>query len=329
MKRTFLLGGLAWAVGAHANLIVNGSFENGNFIPNGDNTMSLAVGATSMTGWTVYNDTLAWIGDPNPFFGLHASNGVKSLDLADYATGGPYGGVVQNFPTTPGARYRVTFDLGTHNHYTASASIMVSAAGSSQTFSSVSSAGQRWDTYTWLFTATSTSTALSFLGTFNTFTYIGLDNIIVESAGTTLNGHVDLSDFGGVVAGRMVTVDISGGASESSTAVLNASGNFAMSTTVPNGTYTVAIKASHWLRKAVTGVSITASGPNSVSAALINGDIDGDNEVSIGDYSILSSAYNSAPGDGNWSAEADLNGDDGVDIGDYSILSANYNLSGD
>lgn len=329
MRRVFLLGGLALVAGAHANLIVNGSFENGNFVPNGDNTMSLAVGATSMSGWTVYNDTLAWIGDPNPFFGLHASHGVRSLDLADYATGGPYGGVVQTFATTPGARYRVSFDLGTHNHWTASASIQVAAAGGSQTFSSTSGTGQGWDTYSWEFTAASTSTALSFLGTFNTYTYIGLDNVIVEQAGSTLTGHVDLSDFGGVVAGRMVTVEISGGASQSGSAVLDANGDFTMSTSVPNGTYTVAIKVSHWLRKAVSGVSITASGPNSVSAALTNGDVDGDNEVSIGDYSILSAAYNSAPGDGNWSAEADLNGDDSVDIGDYSILSANYNLSGD
>ena len=35
------------------------------------------------------------------------------------------------------------------------------------------------------------------------------------------------------------------------------------------------------------------------------------------------------PGDINWDPYADLNGDDEVSIGDYAILSANYGLSGD
>ena len=60
-----------------------------------------------------------------------------------------------------------------------------------------------------------------------------------------------------------------------------------------------------------------------------NGDCDGDNEVGIGDYAILSTAYNSAPGDGNWNIDADLNGDDAVDIADYAILSSQYGNIGD
>ena len=63
--------------------------------------------------------------------------------------------------------------------------------------------------------------------------------------------------------------------------------------------------------------------------SLTNGDSDGDNEVGIGDYAVLSSAYNSSNGDPNWDATADLNGDDAVDIADYAILSANYGLAGD
>ena len=83
MRAIFLCFAFAASV-AHANLIVNGSFENGSFVPNGQNTMSLPVGSTNMTGWTVFNDTVAWISDPNPFAGIHASNGIRSLDLADY-----------------------------------------------------------------------------------------------------------------------------------------------------------------------------------------------------------------------------------------------------
>ncbi|MBX7131259.1 MAG: DUF642 domain-containing protein [Fimbriimonadaceae bacterium] len=328
MRACFLFAVFAASV-AHGNLIVNGSFESGGFVPNGQNTMSLPVGSTVMTGWTVFNDTVAWISDPNPFGGIYASDGIRSLDLADYATGGPYAGLAQSFSTTPGARYRVRFDLGTHNGWTSSASILVAAAGASQEFSSVSSVGQRWDTYTWEFTATASSTNLTLLGTYNTYTYIGLDNVVVEPAGPTLSGNVELQNFDGLVAGHVIEVEATGGVTASGTAVLDNAGNFSLPLSVPNGQYTVAIKASHWLRKAVLNVSITAAGPNNVSVSLNNGDIDGDNEIAIGDYSILSAAYNSSPGDANWVAASDLNGDDAVDIVDYAILSANYGLFGD
>ena len=46
---------------AQANLVTNGSFESGAFVPNADNTMSLPNGSTAMTGWTVIADSLSWI----------------------------------------------------------------------------------------------------------------------------------------------------------------------------------------------------------------------------------------------------------------------------
>jgi hypothetical protein len=88
-------------------------------------------------------------------------------------------------------------------------------------------------------------------------------------------------------------------------------------------------KATHWLRKKRTGVGVTLAGATGVNFSLVNGDVDNDNEVSIGDYSSLSSAFGSGPGDGNWNPEADLNGDLSVDIGDYSILSAHFGQVGD
>ena len=62
---------------------------------------------------------------------------------------------------------------------------------------------------------------------------------------------------------------------------------------------------------------------------LTNGDCDGDNEVGVGDYAVLSFAYNSSVGDPTFVADADFNGDEAVDIADYSILSANYGLFGE
>lgn len=75
---------IALAVGpaAHANLLVNGSFEDGAFVSDGNQTMSLAPGSTVITGWTVITDTTAWINVGNPF-GLTASDGSRFLDLTD------------------------------------------------------------------------------------------------------------------------------------------------------------------------------------------------------------------------------------------------------
>ncbi|MBX7134539.1 MAG: hypothetical protein K1X67_17855 [Fimbriimonadaceae bacterium] len=66
-----------------------------------------------------------------------------------------------------------------------------------------------------------------------------------------------------------------------------------------------------------------------VDLIMVNGDSDVDNEVGIGDFAILSIAYNSFPGELNWDPTADYNGDDSVDIVDYAILSSNYGDIGD
>lgn len=75
-----------------------------------------------------------------------------------------------------------------------------------------------------------------------------------------------------------------------------------------------------------------SSGSNRITSldfSLRNGDVDGDNEVGIGDYASLSFSYGAVPGDLNYIEEADLNGDESVDIADYAILSANYGQVGD
>ncbi len=86
-----LSNGLDQTVNA-ASLITNGSFEgwaSGNFahrpesFPAVNDTMVLAPGSTTMTGWTVVNGDVAWIGPTNPF-NLTASKGSYFLDLTGY-----------------------------------------------------------------------------------------------------------------------------------------------------------------------------------------------------------------------------------------------------
>src|SRR5947209_12925175 len=110
--RSLLLSTALLAAGAaHANLLVNGGFENGAFVNEGNDTMSPGPGSTVITGWTVVTDTTAWIGPTNPF-GLSANEGSFFLDLTNYQPGAPFAGVSQAIATTPGATYSLSFDLG-------------------------------------------------------------------------------------------------------------------------------------------------------------------------------------------------------------------------
>lgn len=159
--------------------------------------------------------------------------------------------------------------------------------------------------------------------------YPGLDLVsLVEVGNTSVSIQVDLLDYVGSSAGRQVVVEVrnvgSTVALESHVVTLDASGSGSFQTN-RSGSFDLAAKASHWLRRVASGVNL----PSGASFALPNGDVDDDNEVAIGDYSQLSLAFNSAPGDPNWNAEADLNGDEGVDIGDFSILSQNFGDVGD
>jgi hypothetical protein len=108
-----------------------------------------------------------------------------------------------------------------------------------------------------------------------------------------------------------------------------------------NGPVDVAIKSkSRWMRRVLSNVAV---GSTSLTATLSNGDVDGDNQVSILDYIFLSANYDSTRanvGDAVWFApsagngdtapfQSDLDGDDEVSILDYLILSSNFETQGD
>jgi hypothetical protein len=92
------------------------------------------------------------------------------------------------------------------------------------------------------------------------------------------------------------------------------------------GTYDIKFKASHWLRKAVLGVTLV-SGDNTVSSinSLINGDVNGDNQITSADFGALRTNYLKV-GD---NLAGDLNEDGQVTSVDFGILRTNYLKVGD
>ncbi len=61
---------------------------------------------------------------------------------------------------------------------------------------------------------------------------------------------------------------------------------------------------------------------------LLNGDCDGDNEVTLFDFGIVVSAFGSTPNDPNWDPRADLDGDLEVTLFDYGIVVRHFGAVG-
>ncbi|MBN8691318.1 MAG: DUF642 domain-containing protein [Armatimonadetes bacterium] len=172
--------GVGFAGFAHANLIVNGGFEQGAWAPGGDNSMQLFGGSGAIMGWSVTGDEIAWIGSSNPYF-VSPSEGQRFLDLAGYNNNGSPGGIQQTFATTIGQQYLLTFDHGASNLYGAS-KIVASAAGTTQSWTLTSGATNLWEGRSMVFTATSTSTTLSIAEDIQNVggsVYQGVDNVSV------------------------------------------------------------------------------------------------------------------------------------------------------
>jgi Protein of unknown function (DUF642)/PEP-CTERM motif len=167
------------ATPARANLLINGSFESGAFVNQGNDTMSLNAGSTVITGWTVVTDTTAWIGPSNPF-GLHANDGSFFLDLTNYETGAPFAGLSQVVATIPGAVYSLSFDLGSSTFWGRPDSITASAAGTSINFAApLTGTNNDWQHETMSFTAVGATTTVTLQGATG-IQYIGLDNASVD-----------------------------------------------------------------------------------------------------------------------------------------------------
>jgi choice-of-anchor C domain-containing protein len=156
-----------------ANLIQNDSFETATVNP--DSFLQLDAVSTVITGWTVSQGAIDYIGT---FW--QASEGARSLDLQGLASGG----IQQTFNTTIGETYRVTFDLA-GNPFGGSAikEMRVSAGGSSADFSfditGKSNSNMGWLSKSWDFTANSTTTTLEFIGLGNSNAGAALDNVSV------------------------------------------------------------------------------------------------------------------------------------------------------
>lgn len=180
-RQVFALGlaAMVLCTAARADLLVNGSFEDGAFVPPSNATMTLVPGSTALQGWEVFNDNVAWIANGNPW-GLTAKDGNRFLDLTDYLNGAPYGGIRQTIATVPGRSYRLFLYLGSATNMGRPSSVTVTAGGTMTTFTGpATGTNNDWNLNALDFVATDAATTISIVGSAGV-AYIGVDDVWVE-----------------------------------------------------------------------------------------------------------------------------------------------------
>ena len=165
-----------------ANLLINGSFEDGAFNNNGDDCQTMLNGSTAVTGWTVINDQAARC-QSGVLSGVTASQGNKLMDLTGYDNVAPHAGVTQTVPTTTGQCYRLSFDLGANPEIAGLGGPITvrSTAGTTvRTFTHhPGGSGTVWSNFGFTFTASGASTAITIEGLSANLYFIGLDNVVL------------------------------------------------------------------------------------------------------------------------------------------------------
>ncbi len=167
-----------------------------------------------------------------------------------------------------------------------------------------------------------------------TFAYGGSDGRVVVArnpfAMPRVSGTLTLRDFNGALPASVVFELREPGQTvpfHTVSVAVGAGGAFRL-TAPRRGAFDLSVKVSHWLRRTVS-VDTSAGSVSGLSLELINGDVDGDNEVTLFDFGALVTAFGSMPGDGNWNADADLDGDEEVTLFDFGILVQNFGALGD
>gem|GEM_PF-1399146 len=138
------------------------------------------------------------------------------------------------------------------------------------------------------------------------------------------DGEVSLDGWQASPQGIVLQMQVG---ANSFTVTLDEQGRFRIPVTIPAGVYDVRLKGVHWLSQTLRNVRFPLALP--LRFTLLNGDIDGDNEVTLFDFGQLVAAFGSVPGDANWNPNADLDGDEEVNLFDFSILVRNFGKTGD
>ncbi len=178
------------------------------------------------------------------------------------------------------------------------------------------------------------------VGTWNSFAVDARMGDLIPRT-TRISGLVTLESYFPTPDTQSITfelLDSNGVAVETQTLTPTISGDYEFVSNLTSGTYKLAAKGRHWLRRASADVVLNGGSIVGVDFSLINGDVDNDNAVTIFDYIELSTNFDKSSADSDWNvsngsgvkpSDSDLDGDDSVSIFDYIVLSSEFDKSGD
>jgi len=171
------------AAPAEANLIVNGSFEDPT-VPVGG-FINFGGGSTAITGWTVVGVDSSVVNGTFTQSGIvfQAQDGNQWSDLAGVTSNSMTSGVMQGIATMIGQAYEVSFYVGsaTDNYFFFPGTVDLSIDGGARVSYTNPTAPANmldWKLFTVQFTATSTTTNLTFFNGSAANNFLGaIDNV--------------------------------------------------------------------------------------------------------------------------------------------------------
>ena len=147
-----------------------------------------------------------------------------------------------------------------------------------------------------------------------------------------INGFVELQGYGNGPTNVNISIRLAGTTTDLETFdVVTYDGHFTILSSMELGTYDLIAKSGKYLKAIARDVSISGDSedvvfdpeiPNVPAGELRGGDCNDDNAITLEDFSLLAYYYNET------SDYADINGDGQVDILDFIILSSNFGFIG-
>ncbi len=159
----------------------------------------------------------------------------------------------------------------------------------------------------------------------------------VKANPKTVSGIITLENIGYYASEpiHIEVLDSAGAVVESHDLNTDYQGYYAFDSAL-SGSHRIRFKGRHWLSNVTAPVNFNV-GQDAVNISLKNGDIDGDNSVTVFDYGILSDYFDKSYLDADWGtvgsngfrpADADIDNDFAVSVFDYGVISTNFDQSG-